>query len=108
MYAVLQAEVAAGQSVAILGAGPIGLSCLISCRAQGARACYVTDLVGERLQHARSQGAVWSGNPRDEDVVRAILDRAPSGVDVVFECAGEQETVDQAIELLRPGGNSGK
>jgi threonine dehydrogenase-like Zn-dependent dehydrogenase len=37
-------------------------------------------------------------------VVRAIRQLEPLGVDFVFECAGQQETLDQAIELLKPGG----
>ncbi len=104
VYAVLQAGVDAGQSVAILGCGPIGLSCLISSQAQGAAACYMTDLIEPRLEHARSQGAAWVGSPEREDVVAAIRQRAPQGVDVVLECAGEQSTVDQALKILRPGG----
>lgn len=104
VYAVLQAGVSTGQTVAILGSGPIGLSCLISSRAQGAEACFVTDLIPSRLEHARQQGAMWVGSPEQEDVVTAIKQRAPLGVDVVFECAGEQSTVDQAIQILRPGG----
>ena len=40
----------------------------------------------------------------EEDIVRAILERQRSGVDVVYECAGQQETLDEAIEILRPGG----
>ncbi|MFC1766218.1 zinc-binding dehydrogenase [Planctomycetota bacterium] len=104
VYAVIKAHVSTGQTVAILGAGPIGLSCLICCQAQGAQACFVTDLIEPRLQHARHQGAAWAGNPRSEEIVAAILAQAPQGVDVVIECAGEQETVDQAVQLLRPGG----
>jgi threonine dehydrogenase-like Zn-dependent dehydrogenase len=77
---------------------------LIGCRAQGAAACYVTDLINARLDHARRQGAAWGGNPEQEDVVVAIKQKTPMGVDVVFECAGEQNTVDQAIRILRPGG----
>jgi threonine dehydrogenase-like Zn-dependent dehydrogenase len=37
-------------------------------------------------------------------VVRAIRELEPLGVDFVFECAGQQETLDQSIELLKPGG----
>jgi threonine dehydrogenase-like Zn-dependent dehydrogenase len=61
-------------------------------------------LVDERLAVARTCGAVWTGNPRREDVVAAIQRLEPLGLDAVFECAGEQETLDQAIELLKPGG----
>jgi L-iditol 2-dehydrogenase len=104
IYAVLQAQVKPGMRVGILGAGPIGLSCLICAQAEGAEASYVTDLIEARLAVARAQGATWAGNPESEDVVKAVQAAEPGGLDVVFECAGQPETVDQAIALLKPGG----
>ena len=53
---------------------------------------------------ARECGATWTGNPRREDVVAAIRKLQPLGLDAVFECAGEQDAIDQGLELLRPGG----
>ena len=58
----------------------------------------------ERLRAAAHGGADWTGNPRRQDDVRALTEREPLGLDAVFECAGEQETLDQAVELLKPGG----
>ena len=104
IYAVQQAQVTPGMRVGILGSGPIGLSCLVSAQAEGAEACYVTDLIEPRLAAARAQGAAWAGNPDSEDVVKVIQEAEPGGLDVVFECAGQTETVDQAIDLLKPGG----
>ena len=65
------------RTVAILGAGPIGLSCLVSAKAAGAGRCFVTDLIPERLTAARQQGAAWAGHPQKEDVVAAIRDLQP-------------------------------
>ncbi len=104
VYAVQQAKLPKKADVAILGAGPIGLSCLVSARAAKAGACYLTDRIRERVDMARTHGATWAGNPLKENVVEMILTQCPLGMDVVFECAGQQETVDQAIELLKPGG----
>ena len=104
VYSVRQADLPASAAIAILGAGPIGLSVLLAARAEATAAAYVTDKIEDRVKVARSAGAAFAANPDHEDVVRAILERAPAGMDVVFECAGEQETVDQAIELLHPGG----
>jgi L-iditol 2-dehydrogenase len=104
VYAVRQAKIFKGADVAILGAGPIGLSCLLAAKAEKAGNCYITEKVDERAAIARMGGADWTGNPGKNDVVKEILKVNLGGIDVVFECAGKQETVDQAIELLKPGG----
>ena len=104
LYAVKQARLSEGGDVAILGAGPIGLSCLVCARLEGVNACYVTERIDERIKVAQRQGATWVGNPDEEDVVGEILKGRSGGMDVVFECAGQQETIDQAVELLKPGG----
>lgn len=103
-YAVRQSHLPQNADVAMLGAGPIGLCCLVCARAEGAQACYMTDKIDERVETARRNGATWVGNPTKEDVASAILQRQPLGVDVVYECAGQQETIDQAVEILKPGG----
>ena len=51
-----------------------------------------------------SFGATWSGNPDNSDVVSEIINREPALLDVVFECCGDQKAMDQAVELLKPGG----
>jgi L-iditol 2-dehydrogenase len=104
VYAVQQSRPPQDADVAMLGAGPIGLSCMVAAKAQGVRACYLTEKIAERVETARKGGATWVGNPLKEDVVAAILQQQPLGMDVVYECAGQQETIDQAIGLLKPGG----
>ena len=89
---------------AILGAGPIGLSVLLCLRAAGAEEIFVTDLLPERLETAAAMEADWTGCHPSRDVVAEMLGRAEPGLDCVFECAGEQETLDQCVHLLRPGG----
>ena len=104
VYAVRQSGLSGDSKVAILGAGPIGLSVLAVATAHGAGSVYVTEKIPERVEVAGNAGAVWVGNPNNENVVGSILEKLPVGPDVVFECAGEQETIDQAVELVRPGG----
>jgi len=104
LHAQRLAQLQPGANIAILGSGPIGLCTLLACRAAGEFTIYATDLIDERLAVARRCGAGWTGNPRREDVVAAMLQREPLGLDFVFECSGEQETLDQAVELLKPGG----
>lgn len=104
VYAVKQSRPAKGADVAMLGAGPIGLCCMVSANAYGVGACYMTEKIDERVETARGGGAAWVGNPLKENVVAAILEQKPLGMDIVYECAGQQETIDQAVELLKPGG----
>jgi len=104
LYAQRLAETQPGAKIAILGSGPIGLCVLLASRAACDCTVYSTDLLDERLAMARRCGSNWTGNPKQIDVVRAIRELEPLGVDFVFECAGQQETFDQAIELLKPSG----
>ena len=104
LYAQRLAQMQPGAKIAILGSGPIGLCVLLSSLAACDCTVYATDLLDERLEVARRCGATWTGNPKQTDVVRAIRELEPLGVDFVFECAGQQETLDQSIELLKPGG----
>ena len=104
VYAVKQAGVQKSSDVTILGAGPIGLGCLVAAKAENVNTCYVTEKIKERVEVAKKSGATWVGNPNEQDIIKEILRRRPAGMDVVFECAGQQETIDQAVELLKPGG----
>ncbi|MHC4905137.1 MAG: zinc-dependent alcohol dehydrogenase [Planctomycetota bacterium] len=104
VYAVQQSHLQAGQTAAIFGAGPIGLSCLKAAQAQGVDKIYMTEIIPERIDIARSVGPVWVGNPDSEEVVQAMAGLEPGGLDVAFECAGQQETIDQAVDVLKPGG----
>jgi L-iditol 2-dehydrogenase len=103
-YAVKRAGLPENADVAILGAGPIGLSCLLNAITAKARVCYVTDKIDERVEGAKKGGADWAGNPDKQDIVKEILKKQQYGVDFVFECCGRQEAIDQAIEMLEPGG----
>ncbi|GAG51090.1 unnamed protein product, partial [marine sediment metagenome] len=80
------------------------LSCMTAAQAENAEAIYMTDKIEQRMKAAKEAGAVWVGNPEEQDIVKEILERQPLGLDVVFECAGEQSALDEAVELLRPGG----
>ncbi len=92
------------ERIAVLGAGPIGLSVLLVARTAGIRLIFVTDKIEERLRSARTSGAAWAGNPDREDIVGSIGRLSPGQVDAVFECCGDQSALDQAVEVLRPGG----
>ena len=94
----------AGKTAAVLGSGPIGLCVMLALKHGGAGKTYMTDLRDNRLALARTMGADWTGNAGADDVADDILRAEPPGVDLAFECAGEQETLDQCVEVLKPGG----
>lgn len=104
LYAVKVAQMRSDFDVAILGSGPIGLGCLVCARAEGIENVYMTEKIAERVEFARAAGGTWVGNPNEQEVVDEIMTRSSNGVDVAFECAGQQETLDQAVDVLRPGG----
>jgi len=104
VYSVKQSIPMQGAKVGILGAGPIGMCVRVSAKAEGAEKIYVTDKIDERISIAKKAGACWTGNPEREDIAAKILERQPSGLDVVFECCGEQDAINEAIEILKPGG----
>jgi len=105
MHAVDLAKLRTGHRVAILGAGPIGLCILQLVRLSGAGAVYVTDKFPWRLELARRLGAtaVWCCD--EVDPAAAVRQAtAGRGVDVAFEAAWCDRSVDQAAEMLMPGG----
>ncbi len=104
MYACSLTPEGPPKRAVILGSGPIGLSVLLCLRAAGTEEIFVTDLLPERLKTAAAMGANWTGCHPTQDVVADILAKTELGVDCVFECAGQQETLDQCVQLLRPGG----
>jgi len=104
LYAVRLGEVHAHARIAVLGSGPIGLGVLLCARAVAPVTVYMTDLIDERLRVARACGAQWTGSPEREDVVAAIGEKEPRGLDMVFECSGDPACIDQGIRLLMPGG----
>ena len=104
LYSTKQGQGAYSKTIAILGSGPIGLSCMESARLKGAEKIFITDKLDYRLSIASKHGANWVGNPAQTDIAKEILKLQPAGVDVVYECAGQQDAVNQAIDILRPGG----
>lgn len=91
-------------STAILGTGPIGLSVLLSLKTFGFKNIFATDKLDYRLSAAKKAGAVFTANPDKDEVVQLFRKENNEMFDAVFECCGKQDAIDQAIDLLRPGG----
>lgn len=104
LHAVDFARLKLGSSVAILGAGPIGLLILQLARLAGAGPVFITDRLPWRLRLA----ARWGGRPlacdREDVIGQVMADTGGRGVDVAIEAALGGESVAQAAELARLGG----
>ncbi len=104
VHTILSAEIA-GRTVAITGCGAIGLMAIGVAKAAGAAAVYATEINPYRSQLALKMGADRVFNPAREDVVRAILEETEGyGVDVVAEMSGHSNAVQQAFDIVKPGG----
>jgi L-iditol 2-dehydrogenase len=107
IHSVDLAHLKPGQTVAVLGAGPIGLLIAAVARASGASAVYMTEPLAYRRQFALDYIADAALDPYEKgmDVVAEIRRLTGGrGVDVAFEAAGAPETPDQAAAIARPGG----
>jgi len=104
IYAVEQSHLPAGANVAILGAGPIGMSVFHVLSTKKVGDVFVTDRIPDRLKFAERLHPKWCGNPDRTDVVKEISKIEPSLMDAVFECSGDKEAFDHAVKLLKPGG----
>jgi len=104
VYAVKKSGGVIGKKIGILGYGPIGMSVMLAAKAEGAESFFVTDKIDARLAIAGKEGNAFTVNPEKENAVDKLLNKEALGLDVVFECCGKQEALDQAIEILKPGG----
>ncbi len=104
VYSVKKSGDVKGMKAGIFGFGPIGMSVMLAARAAGADSIFVTDKINQRLAIAFKEGAAGVINPLVEDVTGEIIQKTGTGLDLVFECCGQQEAFDQAVEVLKPGG----
>ncbi len=106
LHAAYLGKIQVGNSVAILGAGPVGLLIEQVAKLSGAGRIFVTDKLENRLEKARAFGADEALQVSDvREVSQEILRiTAGRGVDVVFEAADAGETVQTAATIARPGG----
>lgn len=103
VYAVKLSQIKPDMDIAILGAGPIGNSVMVAATAKNAGKIFITDKLDYRVDFARS-GAYWAGNPDKVDVTAAVKEAEPLLLDIVYECCGKQDAINQAVTLLKPGG----
>jgi threonine 3-dehydrogenase len=98
-------EDVAGKSVAVIGAGPIGMLAIGVASVSGATDIFVTDLNDYRLAIAQKMGATITLNPNNTDVLKAVMEATNGdGVDVVLEMSGSANALIQGCRMLTPGG----
>jgi L-iditol 2-dehydrogenase len=105
LYAVDLASLRPGMKVGVFGCGPIGLLIVQLARISGAVQIIATDKLPHRVSAARTMGAsqtiLAEAGQEIPQIMAATQNR---GVDVAFEVAGENEAVDTAIAVAKPGG----
>ena len=105
VHSVNLGKVKPGDSIAVLGAGSIGLLTMQTALACGATRAFITDPLEYRLGVAEKFGATAGLNPKKIDAVEAILDLTNGrGVDIVFEAAGAEDTPNQGLKVVKRGG----
>ena len=97
------AKVARGQSVAVFGAGGVGLSAISAAAIAGANPIIAVDLVDRKLEFAREFGATHGINSSNTDAVRAIWAISPGGVDYALDAVGAPTTALQILEAVKQG-----
>lgn len=106
LHAVNLTPLALGDTVAIIGAGPIGLLTALAARLKGAGTIVMTDLSPHRLELARRLGVDVPINAADQDPVEVVRERTGgAGAHAVIEAVGVGAAVKQSLALVRTGGH---
>ena len=99
-------HVKAGDSVAVFGAGGVGLSAMQGALIAGATTIIAVDLSAERLEIARSIAATHTVDASRIDPLEGIRAIAPGGVDFAFEAIGSAKTAAQVFAAVRTAGTA--
>jgi len=102
---VLNGTVKLGDTIAIVGAGPVGMAVLMTAQFYSPAKIYMIDVDENRLVMARKFGATDTINSGAEDAVKRIMAETKDGVDVAIEAVGLAATFDICQDIVRPGGH---
>jgi len=100
------AAVEPGSTVAVIGCGGVGLSCINGAALVGAGQIIAIDMVDSKLEMAKTFGATDVINGADVDVVEAVKELTGGGVQYSFEAIGLKATAEQSFRMLRAGGTA--
>jgi L-iditol 2-dehydrogenase len=103
LHSLHLASIRAGETVAVIGAGPIGLLTVAALRAAGAGRIWAVEPLAHRRELARAMGAQAALEPAEAvgEILRATGQR---GVDCAIDCAAGAETINQALQVARNAG----
>ncbi len=105
MQTIKRGHLTPGDTIAILGSGPIGLCILLAVKAAGASEVYNTDQYDYRVEFAKKFGATDAFNSDKENVIENIMSATNNrGVDLVIETAAQAQTYEQSTSLATRGG----
>ncbi|MGP4978150.1 zinc-binding dehydrogenase [Brachybacterium tyrofermentans] len=93
-----------GDPVVVMGAGGVGLAAVMGARLAGARPLIAVDIDEGRLERAARFGATATVDSRQGDVVEQVLELTGGGAAWVIEAVGRPETLQSAVQMLRPRG----
>ena len=100
------AAVEPGSTVAVFGAGGVGLAAIQGAVIAGARQIIAVDVFESKLAKAKELGATHVVDASSHDPVEAIVAMTNGGVDYAFECIGLKKAAEQAWNAIRPGGTA--
>lgn len=104
VHAVKQMGDVSGMNIAVIGAGPIGNLVAQTAKGMGAAKVMITDVSDLRLEKAKECGIDVCVNTKNRDFGDAMLDAfGPDKADVIYDCAGNNITMGQAIKYARKG-----
>jgi alcohol dehydrogenase len=98
------ARIRAGDTVACVGLGGVGLNGLMGAKLAGAEKIIAVDISDDKLGLARQLGATHTVNALDDDHVQQILDLTNGGVDFAFEFSGSIAATETCYKSIRVGG----
>jgi (R,R)-butanediol dehydrogenase/meso-butanediol dehydrogenase/diacetyl reductase len=104
LHAVRQSGMCAGDTVAVFGCGPIGLTAVRAAKAAGAKHIFASEPNDTRRETALELGADDAIDPLETDAVEEITAATPDGVDVAFEFAGIDATFNAAVNSTKRDG----
>ena len=109
VHIVRQAEVKPGQSVVVMGAGPVGLLCCAVAKAYGATTVVSVDIQPSRLEFAASYASTHTFTPArvsaEENAANLLTEVGlPDGADAVIDASGAEPSIQASIHVVRRGG----